>query len=75
MAEIRNSNGSLVLQNANAEAVSKLAHDLATGYYAYASAISIAMDERSDQLLPEILPDQLVPVGFIKSKECVKNFV
>jgi hypothetical protein len=68
MPEIRDSNGSLKLQNPEAEIVSKLAHDLITGYYAYVSAISIAMDTRSDILIPEILPNQIVPVGFVKSK-------
>ena len=68
MTEIRNLDGSLQLQNAEAETVSKLAHELVTGYYAYSSALSIAMDKRSDALIPEVLPDQLVPIGFVKSK-------
>jgi len=68
MAEIRDQNGSLQLQNPEAEIVSKLAHELVTGYYAYTSAISIAMDKRSDALIPEVLPNQLVPIGFVKSK-------
>ncbi len=68
MAEIKNPDGSLQLQNPEAEIVSKLALDLVTGYYAYVSAISIAMDIRSDKLIPEVLPNQIVPVGFVKSK-------
>jgi hypothetical protein len=68
MTEIKNPDGSLVLQNANARDLSTLAQDLTQGYYAYASAMSIAMDTRSDALIPEVLPSQIVPVGFVNSK-------
>jgi hypothetical protein len=68
MAKIRKPDGSIQLQNPEAEIVSKLALDLVTGYYAYVSAISIAMDKRADKLIPEVLPNQIVPVGFVKSK-------
>ncbi len=68
MPEIENSNESLELKKPEAEIISKLAHDLVTGYYAYVSAISIAMDKRSDDLIPEILPNQIVPIGFVKAK-------
>lgn len=69
MAEIKNLNGSKKLQNPQAEITSRLAHDLVAGYYAYASAISIAKDKRSDKLIPEVLQSQIVPVGFVKSKD------
>lgn len=68
MSEIKNADGSLKLQIPQAEIISKLAHDLVAGYFAYFSAISIAKDERSDKLIPEVLPNQIVPVGFVKSK-------
>lgn len=69
MVESQNPNRSLQPQNPQAEIASKLAHDLVAGYFAYASAISIAKDKRSDKLIPEVLPNQIVPVGFVKSKD------
>lgn len=69
MVEWQNPDGSLQLQNQQAEIISKLAHDLVAGYFAYLSAISIAKDKRSDKLIPEVLPNQIVSVGTVKSKE------
>lgn len=57
MAEIKNPDGSLQLQNPEAKIVSKLALDLVIGYYADVSAISLAMDIRSDKLIPKGLPN------------------
>lgn len=49
--------------------VGRLAERLAWGYYAYAIAIEVATDPRSDALIREPPPGHGVPVGFVSRRD------
>ena len=53
--------------------VGQLAQNMFEGYYAHVAAISIVNDPRSDFLAPPILPDQMVPVGYITRNDGTKH--
>ncbi len=52
--------------NQQAYEVEQLAMTLVEGSFAYSAAMSIANNERADDLAPKIEPGQLVPIGRIK---------
>ena len=58
----------MVIVNQKAMDVADLADRLAKGYLSHLTAISIATHPRARELAPEILPDQLTPLGFIGRK-------
>ncbi len=58
-----------MMVNQAALETAKLVNTLFQGYYPYSAALTIAKDDRVKQLMPQILPGQIVPVGEVKRKD------
>lgn len=58
--------------NPSALRVAELTQRLTGGYYAHAAAITVAQDPRAKAFFTEILPGQIVPVGFVPRKDGTK---
>ena len=55
--------------NQAARDVAQIAQRLADGYFTHLAAMSIATEPGSEQLVPEVLPGQYVPIGSVKRKD------